>query len=155
MSMKKHFYLLTMITFIFVISGCADTQTKANEGAGIGGILGAAAGGIIGHQTHDTAAGMLIGGVVGAASGAAIGSQIPNPNPYPYPYFQPVPVVVAQPVPVVVPAATDTLSVNIPNDNGGYTVVILKRSGNGFVGPQGEFYPGFPRISQLKAMYGK
>ncbi len=153
--MKRYFYLLTMITFIFVVSGCADTQTKANEGAGIGGVLGAAAGGIIGHQSHDTAAGMLIGGVVGAAGGAAIGSQVPNPHPYLYPYPQPVPVVVAQPAVVAVPAGADTLSVNIPNDNGGYTVVVLKRSGNGFVGPQGEFYPDFPKISQLKAMYGK
>lgn len=57
---------------------------------------------------------------------------------------------------VTVPqAGEDVVTVNVPNDNGGYTAVVLKRSGNGFVGPQGEFYPSFPKVSQLKLMYGK
>ncbi len=46
-------------------------------------------------------------------------------------------------------------TVNIPNNHGGYTAVVIKRSGNGFTGPQGEFYPEFPKVSQLKIMYGK
>ena len=49
----------------------------------------------------------------------------------------------------------DVFTVNIPNSQGAYTAVTLKRSGNGFVGPQGEFYTEFPRVEQLKAMYGK
>jgi hypothetical protein len=46
-------------------------------------------------------------------------------------------------------------TVNIPNDHGSYTAVIIKRSGNGYVGPQGEYYPDFPTVAQLKVMYGK
>ena len=49
----------------------------------------------------------------------------------------------------------ESFTVNIPNFKGGYTAVILKRSGNGFIGPQGEFYSEFPKVEQLKAMYGK
>jgi hypothetical protein len=49
----------------------------------------------------------------------------------------------------------DIFSVNVPNLRGGYTKVVIKRSGNGFVGPQGEFYPEFPKVSQLQLMYGK
>jgi hypothetical protein len=49
----------------------------------------------------------------------------------------------------------DSISINIPNNKGGYTAVILKRSGNGFIGPQGEFYSEFPKVSQLQTMYGK
>ncbi len=49
----------------------------------------------------------------------------------------------------------DALTVNVPNDKGGYNAVIIKRSGQGFVGPQGEFYSEFPKVSQLKLMYGK
>ena len=49
----------------------------------------------------------------------------------------------------------DVITLNIPNDKGGYSAVVIKRSGNGFVGPQGEFYPEFPKVSQLKIMYGK
>ncbi len=45
--------------------------------------------------------------------------------------------------------------VNIPNTDGGYTTVTLTRSGKGFIGPQGEYYPEFPQIEQLKVMYGK
>jgi len=49
----------------------------------------------------------------------------------------------------------DVFNLNIPNDKGGYTPVIIKRSGNGFIGPQGEFYSEFPKVVQLKVMYGK
>lgn len=49
----------------------------------------------------------------------------------------------------------DAFTVNIPNDKGGYTPVAIKKTDKGFVGPQGEFYAEFPKVSQLKAMYGK
>ena len=58
-------------------------------------------------------------------------------------------------VPVPPTAQQNEFTVNIPNDHGGYTAVVIKRSGNGFTGPQGEFYPEFPKVSQLKIMYGK
>jgi len=59
---------------------------------------------------------------------------------------------------ITAPASTvgdDAITVNIPNAKGAYTAVIIKKSGNGFVGPQGEFYPEFPKVSQLQTMYGK
>lgn len=70
---------------------------------------------------------------------------------------QPVPTPATVPVTTQVAADNDdnTFTVNIPNDKGGYTAVVIKRSGNGFVGPQGEFYSSFPRVSQLKTMYAK
>ena len=49
----------------------------------------------------------------------------------------------------------DELIVNIPNTHGGYTKVTLKKSGDGFAGPQGEYYPGHPSVQQLKVLYGK
>ena len=152
--MKKYFYLFTMATFVFVISGC-NPYNNEGEGAATGGALGALAGGIIGHQSHDTGAGMLIGGAVGAVAGAAVGSQIQKPEP------PPQQVIVAQPAPVVVsqvPTTTyvgDTVTVNVANSNGGYTAIVLKRSGNGYVGPQGEYYDQIPTTAQLQAMYGK
>jgi hypothetical protein len=89
--------------------------------------------------------------------------------PQPVVYAQPEQVIVAQPVPTVVatpqpyasvsssvPAdSQDTFPINIPNNSGGYTTVVIKRSGNGYVGPQGEFYSAFPTVVQLKAMYVK
>jgi len=52
-------------------------------------------------------------------------------------------------------ATQDAFTVNIPNSKGTYTPVTLKKSGNGFIGPQGEYYPQFPSIEQLKVMYAK
>ena len=143
--MKKYFYSLTVIAFLAAVSGCANPYNNEGEGA--------VAGGVIGHQSHDTGAGMLIGGAVGAVAGAAVGSQIQKPEPPP----QQVTVVEAQPA-AVVPSTTysgDTVTVNVPNSNGGYIAVVLKRSGNGYVGPQGEYYDQVPSTAQLQAMYGK
>ena len=49
----------------------------------------------------------------------------------------------------------EPFTVNVPNFKGGWTSVTLTRSGTGFIGPQGEYYPEFPKIKQLKEMYGK
>ena len=62
---------------------------------------------------------------------------------------QPQQVVVEQPAPTVVAAPEavvpqDTFPVNVPNNSGGYTAVVIKKSGTGYVGPQGEFYASFP-----------
>jgi len=80
----------------------------------------------------------------------------------------PAQTVVTQPVPAaatagvqtelpatVTTATEESFTVNIPNDKGGFTPVMIKRSGAGFVGPQGEFYAEFPKVAQLQAMYGK
>ena len=66
--------------------------------------------------------------------------------------------VVSQSQPAVVPAtpAAGEFPVNIINSDGKtYTSVLIRQKGNGYVGPQGEFYPTFPKVEQLKAMYGK
>ena len=150
--MKKYFHSLIMIVFIGAISGC-NANNNAGEGAVAGGLLGTMAGGIIGNQSGNTGTGMLIGGALGAATGAVVGSEIKKPA-----YEQPEQVVVAQPVPAFVPTTTysgDTVTINVPNSNGGYSAVVLKRSGSGFVGPQGEFYNQLPSSSQLQAMYGR
>ena len=88
-------------------------------------------------------------------------------QPYPYGGYVVVPPpVLAQPV-VVAPQATATTlaqpqpqaqeesTINIPNARGGYTAVTLKKAGNGYVGPQGEYYSDNPTVEQLKVLYGK
>ena len=45
---------------------------------------------------------------------------------------------------------------HIPNSDGTtYTAVVIHKKGNGYAGPQGEFYPEFPKVEHLKVMYGK
>ena len=49
---------------------------------------------------------------------------------------------------------SDTTVVNIPNSRGGFTPVTLIKRGDGYIGPQGEFYTGRPTVAALKALYG-
>jgi hypothetical protein len=46
-------------------------------------------------------------------------------------------------------------TVHIPGKDGSYLPIELARQGDGYIGPQGEYYPEFPSIEQLKAMYVK
>ena len=62
----------------------------------------------------------------------------------------PVPVGVLTP-PVLQP---NEFIVDISNVHGGYNAVVIKRSGDGFVGPKGEYYPEFPKTFQLQMKYG-
>ena len=77
----------------------------------------------------------------------------------------PPPAVVVQPVVTAVPPAAvvapapsttnNSFTVNIPKAKGGFTPVEIKRADTNFLGPQGELYTEFPRVEQLKLMYGK
>jgi hypothetical protein len=49
----------------------------------------------------------------------------------------------------------DSFTVSIPNFRGGYTTVRIDRFGDGFMGPNGEYYPKFPTVSQLTDTYGE
>lgn len=57
---------------ILLFSGCTTTQ----KGAGIGGVIGAGTGAIIGHQSGHTKEGALIGAGAGALGGALIGEKM-------------------------------------------------------------------------------
>ena len=46
-------------------------------------------------------------------------------------------------------------TINIPNSQGGYNAVVIKKSGNGYIGPKGEYYPEFPKVFQLQMTYGQ
>jgi len=48
---------------------------------------------------------------------------------------------------------TESYTVNVPNSQGGYTAILLKKSGNGFTGPQGKYFSRFPSVSQLQSVY--
>lgn len=80
-----------------------------------------------------------------------------------YEIVQPHTAVVVPPTAILqpqnyVPAAQpvqNEFTINIPNEHNGYVTVKIKRSGTGFVGPQGEYYSEFPSVQQLALMYNK
>ncbi len=60
--------------------------------------------------------------------------------------------------PVVVqpqPYYAGSIIINVPNIYGGYTAVRLVKHSYGYLGPQGEYYPGYPTVYQLAALYGR
>jgi hypothetical protein len=61
-------------------AGCQNSPNRVGEGALIGGVLGAGAGGIIGQQSHHGGEGAAIGAVAGILGGAIVGSQIQKPQ---------------------------------------------------------------------------
>jgi hypothetical protein len=50
--------------------------------------------------------------------------------------------------------SAQTTTVYIPRKNGSVTAVTLVRHNQGYLGPQGEYYPGNPTVEQLKILYG-
>ena len=60
-----------------------------------------------------------------------------------------------QPVAPVANEPSDAVETYIPNGNGSFTVVTLRKTEKGFLGPQGEFYADHPTEEQLKARYCK
>ncbi len=73
--MKKATILLTSVIASFALSNCAAPNgPQTQRGAVTGGLLGAAAGGIIGHQSGRGLEGAAIGGATGAGAGAMIGN---------------------------------------------------------------------------------
>ena len=78
--MKKCFYLFFILVFVLVVCGCQTNKTRVGEGAGIGGTVGAIAGGIIGFQSGHPLQGAVIGGAIGGGTGALVGAQIKKPT---------------------------------------------------------------------------
>lgn len=74
--MKKIQLIVVSGLCAFSLTNCAEpTGPNTQRGAVTGGLLGAAAGGIIGHQSGRALEGAAIGGAAGAGAGALYGNQ--------------------------------------------------------------------------------
>ncbi len=72
---QRAFWTMTLVVVAATLGlGCETTSTQ--EGAVVGGMLGAGTGAIIGHQTGHQGEGALIGAAAGALTGALIGDQV-------------------------------------------------------------------------------
>lgn len=73
--MKSTLLSLTSIIAALALANCAaPAGPNTQRGAVTGGLLGAGAGAIIGHQSGHAGAGALIGGAAGAAAGGVYGN---------------------------------------------------------------------------------
>ena len=74
--MKKTVAVVVGVCMCAGAMGCQSSPNRAPEGAVIGGLIGAGAGAIIGHQSGERDKGALIGGLAGALAGGLAGSQM-------------------------------------------------------------------------------
>lgn len=75
-SMKKQITTLVLAAAAAVtLSNCAQPATDVQQKTLLGTGLGAAAGGIIGHQSGKTTEGVLLGGALGGGTGYLLGSN--------------------------------------------------------------------------------
>ncbi len=69
--------VLVCTVAMVALAGCESmgtaAQSKTNQGAVLGGLLGAGTGAIIGNQTHHAGAGTAIGAALGALGGGLVG----------------------------------------------------------------------------------
>lgn len=83
-----------------LMAGCNTTPTQ--DGALLGGALGAGTGAIVGHQSGHQGEGALIGAGIGALTGAIVGDQIEQTRRGTYPQNRHT-----QPQPSAAPARTE------------------------------------------------
>ncbi|MBX3176530.1 MAG: glycine zipper 2TM domain-containing protein [Candidatus Hydrogenedentes bacterium] len=114
--MKKRL-IAAFTPLALILAGCNTTPTQ--DGAVLGGLLGAGTGAIIGHQSGRQGEGALIGAGVGAITGAIVGDQVDERRQRSYPQNQ-----YSHPQPSAAPARTQ---------HGHYDVRIVRT-------PSGETY---------------
>jgi hypothetical protein len=137
----KVFVIVAMSLPVAFFAGC---ESNAGTGALIGTGAGAGLGAIIGHQSGNTGLGALIGGEAGAGGGYLIGNEMDKSKAKKETNAQ-----IAS-----VREEANTVVVNVTNSNGSITPVILRRSGNVYIGPKGEQYTTLPTAEVLKPLYG-
>ena len=126
---NKYVSLMVMSVVILelVTTGC---QNKAEEGAIIGGLVGAGIGQAAGRNTQST----LIGGAIGAGAGYLIGQHEQNKEVQQHP--------------------DQFTQIQLTNSDGTTTIVALRKSDGGYIGPDNEYYNTLPTPEELKARYG-
>ncbi|MBC7979335.1 MAG: hypothetical protein H7Y36_02095 [Armatimonadetes bacterium] len=85
--MKKLPLVIVSVISALALSNCAEpVGPNTQRGAATGGLIGAGAGAIIGHQSGRTLEGALIGGAAGAGAGALYGNAQDGQNRRNYGY---------------------------------------------------------------------
>ncbi len=149
--MKKMLIGLTL-GGVVLVSGCAgpggyqqnpEALKQGATGAGLGAIVGAMAGNNV--KGINRGEGAIAGAALGALIGAAMGAQQDDMNQQMG--------AVNRHIDAVNETATTTI-INVKNSNGSYTPVVIRKVGNQYVGPRGEYYGALPTEDQLKAPYG-
>lgn len=127
--------MVTVITSfsLLIVTGC---ESDAQTGALIGTAAGAGIGQLAGRDTEGTLIGAAIGGGVGYIFGNEQDKKKTDAQM------------------VALRHEMNSVNVHVTNSNGSIIAVRLQRSGPGYIGPRGEYYPTLPNEEQLRPVYG-
>lgn len=135
---------VVMLVGMLFSTGCATPQYQQNQNAWNKGLIGTGLGAgtalIIANNSHgafNRGEAAAAGGAIGGLVGYLLGSQQDQVN--------------AQMG--AVNEMASTIVVNVVNSNGSTTPVVIRRVGNQYMGPRGEYYNSVPTADQLKS-YG-
>ena len=129
-----------------VLSACGGCS---NESSGSGrlklhpiyesALWGAAIGAIVGYQSDETGEGAAVGAAL-----FGVGTLLQQTDKMPEEHKEDK----------HEEQEEQEVVVQVPNDNGSMTPVVLKKEGGNYVGPNGEHYNRLPTAEQLKPVYG-
>jgi hypothetical protein len=125
--------VFSVLSLLLVAAGC---ESDAQTGALIGTAAGAGIGQLAGRHAEST----LIGAAVGGGIGYILGNEQDKQK--------------AELEMAGLRHEMNTVTVHVTNSNGSIIAVKLQRSGPGYIGPRGEYYPTLPTEDQLRPVYG-
>jgi hypothetical protein len=125
--------MLSLLSLVLVVAGC---ESDAQTGALIGTAAGAGIGQLAGGHTEST----LIGAAVGGGVGYILGNEQDKQK--------------SEAEMASLRHEMNSVTVHVTNSNGSIIAVKLQRSGPGYIGPRGEYYPTLPTEEQLRPVYG-
>jgi len=133
---KKLMTSIIVAAVSFALMFTVGCQSDAETGAAVGALAGAGIGQLAGRSTEAT----LIGAAIGGGTGYILGNEGDKKKAAAERYS--------------LREEMNTITVNVTNSNGSIVQVPLRRSGVGYVGTRGEYYPTLPTEDQLRPVYG-
>jgi Tfp pilus tip-associated adhesin PilY1 len=132
----RQFVIVTILaTGAITLALTAGCESEAQNSALLGSAIGAGVGALAGGDTEGT----LIGAAIGGGVGYGVGNEAERKQ--------------TQQEMAAIRAEQNNVTVWITNSNGSTQPVQLRRSGPGYIGPNGEYYTKMPTNEQL-AHYG-
>ncbi len=134
--MLKRFVILTILAVgAITLAFTAGCESEAQNSALIGSAIGAGVGALAGGDTE----GALIGAAIGGGVGYVAGNEGEKKQ--------------TRQEMAAIRAEQNNVTVWITNSNGSTQPVQLRRSGPGYIGPRGEYYPQMPTNEDLEKLY--
>lgn len=140
-TLKNSVVIVLFVSLVLSACGCCNDGGKRLKLSPIyqTALCGALIGGIVGHQSDEAAAGAALGAAV-----FGVGELLNQTDRMPH----------KEKEHKKKDEVVEEVLIQIRNDNGSFTSVVLKKKSSNYIGPNGEYYKELPTAEQLKPVYG-